>query len=594
MMGPAADPIGCNRITVDDCRFIGENDNRNGISIVYARDVTVTNCHFYRMTNTTMPGPIDIEPDTGTTVRDVLIDNNHFYHPTGTLVGAAVLVASNGSGYTIENVSVTNNTMRGTSTTLNLGVRIKGASADVRSINVEGNMIYGTVFAGIQSEGTTKPTIRGNYVYGANRGITTIGTSIPRIEGNTLISCFNYGVRQDSATAGGEILNNRIFDCGSSTAGTAGISITSTTPTRVLGNTIDATDATNYMRYGIAVTTGSHQIDDNYVNNAATNPYFVSTTTPQLLGFGNVWLNGTNSIAGTYPPTSGTWTAGTKIKNMVPSGFTAVFGWHCWTGGTPGSWWETSRPPRGTMSARTDTALILASSSAEIQRWTGALTANRLVTLPNAELYNGLCFEIWRDSTATGAFNLTIQTAGAVVLKTLTAAGQSARFVCDGTNWHVVPVPDIGVGQAIGAFSAIKSGSQNDIPDQIDTKITFDAEEFDVSGWYDTTTSRYTPLQAGYYNLTAGIRITPAVADKFVIAKIYKNGTSAKRLLQGHTSNATGFQGAGSATVFADGVDDYFEVYFFHNFGVATSDIVDVSTGSGAECYFQGAFIGTA
>lgn len=147
-----------------------------------------------------------------------------------------------------------------------------------------------------------------------------------------------------------------------------------------------------------------------------------------------------------------------------------------------------------------------------------------------------------------------------------------------------------GTSQAVGAFSAYLSADQLNITTATNTKIQYNTEDYDVSGWYDPTTNfRYTPLQAGYYRFNASAIFTPGVSGARVMLLLFKNGAEWSRLAMQHTASTQGITVAGGATAFANGTTDYFEIFLWHNFGVNTSDITGDPVGK-----FQGEFIGTA
>lgn len=54
------------------------------------------------------------------------------------------------------------------------------------------------------------------------------------------------------------------------------------------------------------------------------------------------------------------------------------------------------------------------------------------------------------------------------------------------------------------AFSAYQSVAQTLASTTI-TKITFTTEEFDTNSCYDTSTSRFTPTVAGYYQINGSL-----------------------------------------------------------------------------------------
>lgn len=144
-------------------------------------------------------------------------------------------------------------------------------------------------------------------------------------------------------------------------------------------------------------------------------------------------------------------------------------------------------------------------------------------------------------------------------------------------------------GQATGAFSAYKNTAQLDIPNATWVKTTFDAEEYDTSGWYDVVNSRYVPQRAGRYRLSATVTITPASDGGAFLAAIYKNGVGYKYLVKNHTSRVDSVIAGGSVQVDANGTTDYFEVYVLHLFGTNTPDM----NPSNEFQIFQGEYIGT-
>ena len=69
-------------VTIRDCYIDGVNkDNRNGISVIDCDGMNIDNNYITRCTKNTMPGAIDIEPDSNAyhVVRDISIRNNKIY-----------------------------------------------------------------------------------------------------------------------------------------------------------------------------------------------------------------------------------------------------------------------------------------------------------------------------------------------------------------------------------------------------------------------------------------------------------------------------------------------------------------------------------
>ena len=88
------------------------------------------------------------------------------------------------------------------------------------------------------------------------------------------------------------------------------------------------------------------------------------------------------------------------------------------------------------------------------------------------------------------------------------------------------------------------------------TKVPFDTKTFDTATCFNTSTNRFTPTVAGYYqiNLTVGNggSVTRAIAG------IYKNGSE---LCRGFDATAAIAGCSASAIVFLNGSTDYIEGY---------------------------------
>jgi hypothetical protein len=114
-------------------------------------------------------------------------------------------------------------------------------------------------------------------------------------------------------------------------------------------------------------------------------------------------------------------------------------------------------------------------------------------------------------------------------------------------------------GPAFSAYSSTATTTANNTF----TKILFQTEDFDTNSNYDTSTSRFTPTVAGYYqfNWLAG---TGTQAEK--LAALYKNGAVIKG-----GSDVIGYTSSGSAVVYMNGSTDYVEVYLFQAVGMSVN-----------------------
>ena len=134
------------------------------------------------------------------------------------------------------------------------------------------------------------------------------------------------------------------------------------------------------------------------------------------------------------------------------------------------------------------------------------------------------------------------------------------------------------------AFSAYQSSGQS-ISNATATKIIFDTEEFDTNSNYDNATNyRFTPTVAGYYQFTTAARLPVGTGSGESWLTFYKNGSSAKRVMNYQALTNTGvFMQQGTALIYMNGSTDYVEVYIQHSVG-SSQTLWAASMG----CYFQG------
>lgn len=120
-------------------------------------------------------------------------------------------------------------------------------------------------------------------------------------------------------------------------------------------------------------------------------------------------------------------------------------------------------------------------------------------------------------------------------------------------------------------FSAYQSVAQSLGGTQ---KLTFTSKEFDLTGAYDTATSRFKPSVAGYYLVTACFGVVTTQTG--MQAMLYKNGALAKGGAQGGNFGLADV----TAVVYLNGDTDYLEVFGTVSAGQASSANV-------AATYFQ-------
>jgi hypothetical protein len=151
------------------------------------------------------------------------------------------------------------------------------------------------------------------------------------------------------------------------------------------------------------------------------------------------------------------------------------------------------------------------------------------------------------------SISLNGDTSGAILLQAPAIAGSTTLTLPTGTATLAINGP---------AFSAYL-GSTQTIPHATNTKLQFSAELFDTASCFDTSTYRFTPTVAGYYQINViYILQAPSGRTYEVVAKLYKNGSS---YLENYNSfvmsTGTTMSMPLSAVVYMNGSTDYLEMY---------------------------------
>lgn len=130
------------RVKITNCNIY--TCRRQGISVVWAEDVTIRGNFIHDISGTSPESCIDIEPNASQTCKKVVVDGNIFY---SNRVG--VMTMGGSSPYTIEDIVISNNVFKmlsGNSTAANLsgkgvqfvGNSISGTSANGQAVVVQG------------------------------------------------------------------------------------------------------------------------------------------------------------------------------------------------------------------------------------------------------------------------------------------------------------------------------------------------------------------------------------------------------------------------------------------------------------------------
>ena len=108
-----------------------------------------------------------------------------------------------------------------------------------------------------------------------------------------------------------------------------------------------------------------------------------------------------------------------------------------------------------------------------------------------------------------------------------------------------------GTGPAFSAYL----GSNQSVTNGVLTKMQINTEEWDTASCFDTSTYRFTPNVAGYYQVSAAA--VPSTTTTRTYSYIYKNGSDYKRV---YISGSNAYSTI-STLVYCNGTTDYIEFY---------------------------------
>jgi hypothetical protein len=112
------------------------------------------------------------------------------------------------------------------------------------------------------------------------------------------------------------------------------------------------------------------------------------------------------------------------------------------------------------------------------------------------------------------------------------------------------------------AFRAYSNAAQS-ISATTFTKVTFQVEDFDTNNNFDS--SRFTPTVAGYYQISATVRIGGLASGNLLYVSIYKNGSANTEIFNTNQGAAGDASGGGSALFYMNGSTDYLEIYVYQS-----------------------------
>ena len=159
-------------------------------------------------------------------------------------------------------------------------------------------------------------------------------------------------------------------------------------------------------------------------------------------------------------------------------------------------------------------------------------------------------------------------TSGSVTLESPAVSG-TTTLTLPATSGTVITTAST-FGGTGPAFRAFQTGSQS-ISSSTWTKITFNSEDFDTNNNF--ASSRFTPTVAGYYQISANVRMTSMASGNNIGLQIYKNGSANSEIGNANEGAAGDASRGGSSLIYFNGSTDYVEIYLYQSNASAKSTV---------------------
>lgn len=141
-------------------------------------------------------------------------------------------------------------------------------------------------------------------------------------------------------------------------------------------------------------------------------------------------------------------------------------------------------------------------------------------------------------------------------------------------------------GVAAPAFSAYLNSTQYPTAGD-NTVVQCDTKEFDTANCYNTSTYRFTPTVAGYYQINGQISARGATSITRIYVGIMKNGSIVRYGNDVYVSSGSmGYKVAINTLIYMNGTTDYLQL-----FGAVTASSAQFTADGSLSNYFQGCLL---
>ena len=166
-------------------------------------------------------------------------------------------------------------------------------------------------------------------------------------------------------------------------------------------------------------------------------------------------------------------------------------------------------------------------------------------------------------------------TSGTITLNAPAVSGTTTLTLPTTSGTILTTANTFGAGTG-PAFSATASGQT--LTNNTWTKINVSSEEFDTANCYNTSTYRFTPNVAGYYQINLRLNLDGGGSSGAAFAvTIWKNGSEYS--VNFGASLAGGYNGSQvTEVIYMNGTTDYVEPYALQNSGTSKSLVASSNT----------------
>ena len=134
-----------------------------------------------------------------------------------------------------------------------------------------------------------------------------------------------------------------------------------------------------------------------------------------------------------------------------------------------------------------------------------------------------------------------------------------------GTNTVTIPARTGNIMLDGPAFSASQT-TQQSISNGTNTKVQFQTEAFDTANCFSTSTYRFTPNVAGYYQVNGAVAFTNFISPATFV-QLWKNGSEFFRGQRINTTTGEQVTVVMSCLLYLNGSTDYIELYCYQGSG---------------------------